>query len=659
MRSCWLAAFALVTLGCGSNDESEPQKPASSVLLYGPVGESELTFYPSDRYTVADSSTPTGLRVHIDDATDPLASAYPVTTAELDELDGFSTIGGVILKFSAPLDPSGIVLRPDADPPVLDPVRDAGDYTKSDSPLFLVDVDAASPNHGTALGIVPIYYEQPKDVDYDTDEFTLIAQPATPLRPGTRYALMASTALHAYDGTTVGRTKDMTSALSSSKDGYALELQAAVDEATTAVGIAKSDVVAATVFTTASSQRGVIEMAKARRAAPPPAQGDPFTIETAYAAPNPRVRFRASYETPEFRKDKPDGKWELDASGAPVVQKTVPLELFLAFSDATKSGPRPVVIFQHGLGGDKDGCWGTSERLAAIDPNGAAVIAIDSPEHGSRGSANGLVQSVYGFFGIDPDTNDFDIGRARDNFRQMASDQLELVRFIETLGNLDLLPLDANGQPAPDGKPDLDLSRIYYIGHSFGSVQGATVFALAPEITRATWNVGGAGLMMLLRDSQLFSIVVHSLTPPRTPFGAVARFMAVTQAIVDPGDPLNFGRNATLEPLDGVPGWSGRDVLLQEVKNDNTVPNSTSEALARAAGLGILNDLTDPLGLESVSAPVSGNLPTGGSGVVCQFDTMEGGKAATHGELIFSPEAQAQYVAFFQGSGHGSVKAPY
>ena len=40
--------------------------------------------------------------------------------------------------------------------------------------------------------------------------------------------------------------------------------------------------------------------------------------------------------------------------GKPVVQKKVGLEVFLSFADGTQSGPRPLVIFAHGLGGDKD-----------------------------------------------------------------------------------------------------------------------------------------------------------------------------------------------------------------------------------------------------------------------------------------------------------------
>jgi hypothetical protein len=155
--------------------------------------------------------------------------------------------------------------------------------------------------------------------------------------------------------------------------------------------------------------------------------------------------------------------------------------------------------------------------------------------------------------------------------------------------------------------------------------------------------------------------VVNGLTPPGTPFGAVARFMAVSQALVDPGDPLNYAREATLEPLEGVTGWAPRSVLLQEVVRDNIVPNSTSEALGRAAGLDLMNRVTTPSGLTDVSAPASGNLPGGATGVICQFDTMNGGDSAQHGELIFSPEGQAQYVEFFKSAiaGSASVNAPY
>lgn len=396
-----------------------------------------------------------------------------------------------------------------------------------------------------------------------------------------------------------------------------------------------------------------LALAAAARAAPAPALMSKWEVAMPMSAPDPRVRFRAVYQSPEYRRPLPVGTWQIEG-GKPVVQKDVGLELFLAFSDATKSGPRPVVIFQHGLGGDKDSCWGTAERLASLN---AAVIAIDSPEHGSRAEGGTALTAAFSFFGVDPTTQSFDIARARDNFRQMTSDQLELVRFIKSLGSLDLLPVGK-----PDGIPDLDVSRILYIGHSFGSVQGPAIFALAPEITQATWNVGGDGLMMLLRDSKTFGILVNALKPPGTPDGAMGRFFAMSQGIVDPGDPINYARFASLEAPAGVPGWVPRDVLLQEVINDTIVPNSTSEALARAAGMALVDAIRPISGLPGVKAPVTGNMVGGGTGAIAQFDFIEGGQVAQHGELIFSPEARAQYVKFFQtglAGAHATVVPAY
>ena len=78
----------------------------------------------------------------------------------------------------------------------------------------------------------------------------------------------------------------------------------------------------------------------------------------------------------------------------------------------------------------------------------------------------------------------------------MASDQLELFRFVTTLGSLDVLPLGA-----PDGIPDVDASRILYIGESFGAVLGATALALGPEAHAACLTVGGDDLSLIMRDS--------------------------------------------------------------------------------------------------------------------------------------------------------------
>jgi len=174
--------------------------------------------------------------------------------------------------------------------------------------------------------------------------------------------------------------------------------------------------------------------------------------------------------------------------------------------------------------------------------------------------------------------------------------------------------------------------------------------------------VGGAGLMTIVRDSGTFSLLVKALMPPTMPPGAIGRFFAVTQAIIDPGDSLNYARFGAQLAAPGVTGWTARDVLLQEVVGDTVVPSSASESLARAAGLALANPIRPISGLPSGTAPFTGNLASGATGAIVQFDTVEGGKLAMHGDLISTPEAQSQYLELFKSGlakPHATVMPAY
>jgi pimeloyl-ACP methyl ester carboxylesterase len=649
-----LAAFVLPAC----SDPAAQPEPPHIVALYGKPAETALTPYPSDRYTQADATTVTGRRVHIgtDVTNDQLITGYDVTVKQLNEMDGFSTVGGVVVNFSGPIDARSLVLAPDAEPPLLGPILDASDYQKPGAPFYLVNVDPASPERGQAMGLITQWYPQPAD-GYYPEDFTLVAEPAVPLRASTKYAFVVTNVLHAEDGRPIDRSADMEALLGAGAEGaYGEAVSAALGEIESSIGVKRSNVLLATTFTTATVRAGIEAAGIAARKAPTPMLVSPWEVQQGPETSG-RVRFKTKYEAPEYRSAA-TGTWEFD-NGTPKVQKMVDLELFLSFSKAEVSGKRPVVIFGHGLGGDKDGTWGTSDRLAAIDPNGVAVFGIDSPEHGSRArdpNQNELFAAFY-FFGIDDKTQTFDIGKARDNFRQMSSDQLELVRLINSLGTLDLLPVGA-----PDGIADLDTSRILYIGHSFGSVQGPMIMALAPEIKHSVWNVGGDGLMRLIRDSGTFGLLVNSFVPPLTPEGALGRFFATAQAIVDPGDPINYAHYCALDELPGTTGSAPRDILLQVVLNDTIVPNSSSESLARAMGAGHMNPVRPVSGLPAKTGPLTGNGATGSTLVMSQFDKINGGENAVHGDLIFAPEGRAQYVDFFKSglaAPHATAKPPY
>jgi pimeloyl-ACP methyl ester carboxylesterase len=645
VRAYAFAACALGVVACssGSNEPSE----APVYALYGPAATTMLSPFPSNRYTKSDATTATKIRIDIGahDTNDQVLTGYPSTVAEANELDGFSTFGGVWANFSDDVDATTLVKPLDG-------------YASANAPMALVDIDPTSPDHGTAIGLIPRYTTTADgEYDYTSVDHNVVAQPARPLRPKTTYVFVVTDAVHTHGGHPVRATDDTVALLNGTAQGaYEDSVRAALPTLQAATGITKDHVVLASVFTTESVHDELLALAADRRAAPAPAAVGTMTINE---QDDTRVRYVGRYVSPEYRPKTP-GEWII-VDGKPVAQDpTVSLEYFLAFANKTVSGPRPVAIFAHGLGGDKDSTWGTADRLKDLSDKGVAVIGIDAPYHGSRSTrpaGSGAFLYALDFFAVNPDTKTFDIGAARDNFRQMAADQLELVRFVKSLGTLDLLPVGA-----PDGVPDLDVNQIVYLGHSFGSVMGATIASLAPEIQASCWNVGGDGLMQLLRDSNTFSILVDSFRTPGTTKGQIERFFALTQGIIDRGDPINYARYVALESLPGVTGWRPRDVLLQEVVDDAIVPNSTSEALARAAGLAeVLPKVSDiPLLVQS-NAPLIGNLSTGATGGIFQFDHADG-KPIDHGSLIFTDDARNQYSQFLRTaleSGHGTITSPF
>ena len=103
-----LVIAGLGLAGCGGDESSaggaQPPawEPGSSNVLYGPLGESDTELFPSNRYSHPDAASATGLRVEISPRTVVSSSqlyGFQTSVDELNELDGFSPVGGVIAKF--------------------------------------------------------------------------------------------------------------------------------------------------------------------------------------------------------------------------------------------------------------------------------------------------------------------------------------------------------------------------------------------------------------------------------------------------------------------------------------------------------------------------------------------------------------------------------
>lgn len=290
----------------------------------------------------------------------------------------------------------------------------------------------------------------------------------------------------------------------------------------------------------------------------------------------------------------------------------------LAVPKTTKfpSGAIPIVIFHHGLG--------ESRRNAALIANtfareGFATLAIDAPFHGLRSycqsnsecrggstctahrctddlmnTSDGYRVRTFPGFGNDPSEtpeisgNGFvapsNLFGSRDHFRQHVIDIAQLIRVAKD-GTNGIGAIDVDDPSTQGVVEKLDTTQFRYVGQSLGGIMGAILTAAIPEISASTLNVPGASMTDVILDSQSFSSYRQPLdtyltsrgSPPGSP--GYRRFLDIARWVLDPADPQNFGRHLIAEPLANGPK---KKVFVQWVRNDETVPNSTTELLLRS-----------------------------------------------------------------------------
>lgn len=269
----------------------------------------------------------------------------------------------------------------------------------------------------------------------------------------------------------------------------------------------------------------------------------------------------------------------------------------------------PVVIFQHGITGNRSQALPLAATLAA---QGFVTVAIDLPLHGlPPTSPLAIGNSPFGAvarertFDVDllpndgsacpggapicPDgqvdasgTHFVNLGSlltSRDNLRQGEVDLLSLAATIPQF-NLD----GAAGA-------DTDGSRIAFAGLSLGGIVGTPFLALSDTVNTGFLSVPGGGIARLLEGSQTFGpriragLAAAGVQPGTANFD---QFLLITQTVVDSGDPINYGFVT-----------ASNRVLLHQVAGDTVVPNavpgaplSGTEPMIRVLGLAPITATT-------------------------------------------------------------------
>jgi hypothetical protein len=520
----------------------------------------------------------------------PLVDTYKEA---LGDLDGYATSGSVYFRFSAAIDPASLPADPAAS-------REEG------STVLLVDVDPESASFGVRRPVRTRIQEE-ATAFWPLHALAVLPVHGFVLDPGTTYAAVLTTGIRAADGAAFERDQDLDALLGDGGDetvGAARAVYGPAIDSLETLGVARETILSIAVFTTEETTRDLfagadvvrdeVEAPAAREWFQAEARGE-YTIVIGRWGPMPNFQTGVSpfLET--------GGTFEMGADGRPVVQSldegrfsvTVP-------TGAIAETGCPVVIYAHGTGGDylsytRDG---TAAVLAA---RGLCAMGFDQVLHGERSPPGDATGALFFNF-LNPLAG-------RDNARQSALDVVQEARLAAGL----VVP----GRVLPGGADVvLDASRVLFMGHSQGGLNGPLFFAVDGTAKGAVFSGAGGGLnISLIEKKEPFDILaivslVLDVDPTMEGLDMFHPIATLAQTLAEPADVLNYGRYWFASPAEGI---APRSVLMTEGLLDVYTPPASIEALAIAGGLSLVEPVAREIegmtlaGRPPLEMPVRGN----------------------------------------------------
>jgi hypothetical protein len=660
----WLALSPFViAIACSSSSGGgggTPKDPAEPVFV-APAAVTELDDahffdhpWPSDVRRDADGSV--RLDGYVNPYLSPLIKKYQ---SQLHgKLSGFSPFAAGYMAFAASVDPASLPTTGKA-------------TTDATSTVQLVDVDEGSPELGTRRPIRVLYRDRVGD--YYTVPHTLSWMPllGMPLRPKTKYAIVATTGLKTTDGRSFAANAALTQVLDGKGTIGAAWAPAVAQLAQ--VGLAKGSIAHLSVFTTGDPTSELVAAAEVARSLTPPTVTD-----LAYKSSTSSYdRYEGHYDgSPNFQADgtgadanlaagfKSDGgSFVAGADGKPKLQSTFSLRFLLTVPLASKcpmpTGGYPVVLYAHGTGGD----WYSFDRdgtAAALAGQCLVGMGIDQIFHGVRPGApaendpDAESKIALLFFNVE------NVLSARTSPRQAAIDEIARARMIAA-GKLSI----AAGVSHTGGAITLDPKRIAFFGHSQGGLNGPLFLSVDDTARGGVLSGAGSAISYSLVEKTLPAPSVSGLikallsiqTENDDEFTELHPVVSLVQTVIDTADPVHYYAAITRAPF---AGHSIKSILMTEgVRADGTgdsyAPPRTIEAGAIAARLPILRDvvwdvpeLTQVAGVAPKGAPISGNFDGGkATSAIAQFVPAAGRDGHF---VVFDVPAAKSLAAKFEAS---------
>jgi len=619
-----------VLVGCDVDDSGiGPVSPevAWPLLECDPlVAEICALPYPSNVFTVADETTPTGRRVALGAHSFPESSNGKRTDPTPFNLsDGFSP-GGALIAYFPGASAAGLVTSDEI-------ARSLGD----DSPTVIIEADSGrrvAHFAGLDMGAK------------DPTERALLIRPAERLKDATRYIVAVR---HLTDGSkrlaatpAFSALRDQVESAEPSVDarrGLYEDIFQRLEQA----GVARADLQLAWDFTTASRSNNTAWLLHMRDEALElsGASGPAFTIDQIDSDLDPtHIAFRLFgtmtvplyLDTPETGATLLFGDDGLPEPNPDQPTYGVPFEVLIPQS--ALSAPAGLMQYGHGLFGSKEQIE-ASHFTSFIDQENLILFAVDLDGMASLDGAWVLGAIMSGQLE--------QIAHMYDRLHQGMLNYLLAMRMMR-----------AGFAADPTWGKYVDASRRYYYGISQGGITGGVYLALSTDVSRGALGVMGQSYNLLLPRSVDFGPFFGVL-------GAVlpdARHQQLALALVaqlwDRVEPTGYTAYLGDDRLPGVPE---KQVLMRAAIGDHQVSPQGAHIMARAMGAKHVDTgLREIWGLDTVASATGNALVEYDFGLpaapLCNVPNRACGDP--HGELRKLDAARAQLAHFLKT---GEVKS--
>jgi hypothetical protein len=628
-----MVAMAVLAAGCtGSSDGVHPSGAEGDVakVVAPEAGTCDdidpagcLLPWPNDRFTKADDSTATGLRVDLPAEGMPAnAEGKAIDASEWNRNDGFAPASALV------------TVIPDLDIAAsgLPPVTDIGASLDEDSPLVLVDAETGER--------VPAWAEFDANAEDPADQ-ALMIQPATALVEGHRHVVGLRGLVHT-DGSEVEPSAGFAAQLAV-PDDLAMETFGELDEEG---GVDARDLDIAWSFTV-GSEHDISGRLRSMWSETRDGLGDDgapeFTVDSDEESGAARI-IRGTFTMPKYLTG--DGgpgtvmNNDGDPDGIPTVEGTMDADYVCVVpKDASADDPAGTVIYGHGL-------LGTRDQTLDIGMLGASVgLGFCGLDYLGMSAAD--VAPIVASF---EDLSDF-----RTVPDRLQQGHLGFLLLGRLLASDEGFASDPAFQDA-DGKPTIDTSEVALLGASQGGILGGVASSLTNDWQQVILAVPGMGYNLLLRRSVDFDEFVPAVEASYPDELDQTLVLELLEQLWQRGENAGYVQHLTDDPY---PGVKAKHVLLLEAFGDHQVANVSAEKLARSLGI----DRREPTladGRSSDDEPFWGiepieSLPSDESGlVVWDFGTPTPptdnvpNRAGDdpHGKLSNVPEALALVLSF-------------